>query len=50
MEQCYFSFMLFGRYYQLTKARIFQILANKDGWRMVFKINFNSNKFNFLFK
>lgn len=39
MEQCYFSFMLFGRYFQLTKARVFHILANKDGWRIVFKIS-----------
>lgn len=39
MEQCYFSFMLFGRYFQLTKAKVFQILADKDGWRTVFKIN-----------
>lgn len=39
MEQCYFSFMLFGRYFQLTKARVFQVLANKDGWKIVFKIS-----------
>ena len=38
MEQCYFSFMLFGRYFQLTKAKVFQILDNKDGWKIVFRI------------
>lgn len=39
MEQCYFSFMLFGLYFQLTKAKVFQILAEKDGWKIVFKIS-----------
>lgn len=50
MEQCYFNFMLWGRYFQLTKARVFQILAEKDGWKIVFKINLTNNKLNFLFK
>ena len=44
MEQCYFSFMLFGRYFQLTKAKVFQILAEKDGWKIVFKIDFKNKK------
>ena len=44
MEQCYFSFMLFGRYFQLTKAKVFQVLAKKDGWKIVFKIDFKKKK------
>lgn len=37
MRDCYFSILIFGRYYQLTKDWKFKILVKKEGqwvdWR-----------------
>jgi len=40
MEKCYFSFKMFGMYFQLTKNNVFQIIKNTDGWKTAFKFTF----------